>query len=145
MTALGLTLATAESCTGGLVAHRVTNVSGASSYFVGGVVAYANKAKTLLLDVSAEDLDRHGAVSEEVAAGMAQGVLRRFGADIGVGITGIAGPTGGSRDKPVGLVYVAVADGNGVTVARNLFTGSRREVKEQTADVALTMVWERIA
>lgn len=105
------TLATAESCTGGLIAHRITNVAGASDYFLGGVVAYSDKVKASLLRVSQDDLKEYGAVSEPVARQMAQGVRARFRADYGIGVTGVAGPGGGTAEKPVGLVYIAVAMG----------------------------------
>lgn len=108
------TLATAESCTGGLVAHRLTGVSGSSAYVLGGVVAYANAAKVALLGVCEADLAAVGAVSETVACQMAEGARRAFGADVGLGITGIMGPDGGTLEKPVGLVYIA-----GVTPERS--------------------------
>lgn len=136
----GLTIGTAESCSGGLIAHALTNVDGASRWFVGGVVAYSNAVKTSLLGVDAADLDRHGAVSEPVARAMAEGVRRVLGADCGIGVTGIAGPTGGTAEKPVGLVYIAVAVPTGTTVTRNVFAGSRLDVKRQTAERALTML-----
>ncbi|HWW75015.1 MAG TPA: competence/damage-inducible protein A, partial [Pyrinomonadaceae bacterium] len=106
----GFTLATAESCTGGLVAHRLTEVPGSSNYFTEGVVTYSNEAKTRLLGVPAELIEAHGAVSAEVAEAMAVGVKQRAGTDFGLSVTGIAGPGGGSEEKPVGLVYVALAD-----------------------------------
>jgi len=136
------TLATAESCSGGLVAHRITNISGSSEYFLGGVVAYSNKIKASLLRVPKEDLAAYGAVSEQVARAMAEGARARLGADYAVGVTGIAGPQGGSAEKPVGLVYVAVAAPEGVIVLRNRFRGSREAVKEQTAERALDMLLE---
>jgi PncC family amidohydrolase len=145
MTALGRTLATAESCTGGLIAHRITNVPGASEVLVGGVVAYSNAVKVALLGVSEADLRAHGAVSEPVARQMAEGVRARLGADVGVGVTGIAGPGGGTAEKPVGLVYIAVANAGGTVAARHVFPGGREDVKRQTADEALNMVLEAIA
>ncbi len=105
----GLTLATAESCTGGLLGHRLTNVAGSSDYYRGGVIAYSNAAKTALLGVDPGTLAREGAVSEVVARQMARGVCRLFQAEVGIGITGIAGPGGGSAEKPVGLVYIAIS------------------------------------
>jgi len=138
------TVATAESCTGGLIAHRITNVPGMSDHFPGGVVAYSNEAKRSLLGVPAVLLQQHGAVSQPVAEAMAEGARRRFGSDLGVGVTGIAGPGGGSPEKPVGLVYIAVADGRRTVCARNLFLGSREEIKAQTADKALTMLLESL-
>lgn len=105
--ARGLTIATAESCTGGLVAHRITTVAGSSAYFLGGIVAYSNALKEALLAVPREVLERHGAVSRECALAMARGVRARTGADVGLATTGIAGPGGATPQKPVGLIYVA--------------------------------------
>jgi len=145
LASLGRTLAVAESCSGGLIAHRITDVSGASACFVGGVVAYGNEVKQALLGVNREDLEQHGAVSEPVARQMAEGVRGRMQADYGVGVTGIAGPDGGTPEKPVGLVYIAVADGSETVVTRNLFTGDRGQVKSLAADRALAMLGERIS
>ena len=138
----GMTLATAESCTGGLIAHRLTNVSGASAYFLGSVVAYHNTVKHGLLGVSEEVLAAHGAVSEETARGMAEGVRRLVGATYGLAVTGIAGPTGGSAEKPVGLVYLAVAREDGTAVIRRQFSGTREEIKAQTAETAVRLLLE---
>ncbi len=136
----GLRLAVAESCTGGLVTKRLTDVAGASDVVVGGVVAYANEAKIEVLGVSSETLDVHGAVSEPVASEMALGVARRLGADVGVGVTGIAGPTGGSDEKPVGTVWYAVGL-HGRTVARGQrFSGDREAVRERAAQAALFLL-----
>ncbi|HIJ74907.1 MAG TPA: CinA family protein [Candidatus Hydrogenedentes bacterium] len=140
-----LTLAVAESCSGGLIAHRITNVPGASAYFLGGVVAYANDAKTRVLGVPAEHIAAHGAVSEHVAKQMAEGVRRLFTAHIGLGVTGIAGPGGGTAGKPVGLVYVACAKANQTWAIRNEFSGTREEVKRQTAEAALRVLMECIS
>jgi len=140
----GQTVATAESCCGGLLSHRITNVSGASRYFLGGVVSYTNKAKHNLLGVSQASLDTYGAVSDAVAREMAEGARGKFHADYGVSMTGIAGPTGGTPEKPVGLVYLAVASLSGIVVEKCLFDGDRDEVKQQTADKALEMVLESI-
>jgi nicotinamide-nucleotide amidase len=147
LTKQGLTLATAESCTGGLVAHRITNVPGSSAYYVGGVVAYANEAKEALLGVRPATLAAHGAVSEETAREMARGARQRLGACVAVAITGIAGPAGGTPDKPVGLTYVALSAA-GVDasapdvelVERHLWTGGRLENKEASAEAALRLV-----
>ena len=136
----GRTLAVAESCTGGLVAELVTQVPGASEVFLGGVVAYANAAKQALLDVPRELLDRHGAVSDEVARAMAEGARRRFGADLGVATTGISGPGGGTAEKPVGLVHVALARGEGTHADSFVFPLDRARHRTLTAQVALDWV-----
>ncbi|MBN2466435.1 nicotinamide-nucleotide amidohydrolase family protein [candidate division WOR-3 bacterium] len=133
----GLTLAVAESCTGGLVGDRLTDVPGSSQYFAGGVIAYSNAAKVSLLGVSRQTLDRWGAVSEQTVREMAAGVCRRFKARVGVATSGVAGPGGGTRGKPVGLVHVCVRAGRRVAVERYLFRGSRRSVKERSAAAAL--------
>ncbi len=138
----GMTLATSESCTGGLIAHRLTNVSGASAYFLGSVVAYHNSVKRLLLGVPEEVLTAHGAVSEETARGMAEGVRRLIGATYGLAVTGVAGPLGGSPEKPVGLVYLAVAREDGTAVIRRQFSGTREEIKAQTAETAIKLLLE---
>lgn len=138
----GCTLALAESCTGGLISHRITSVSGASAFFLGGVVAYSNAAKMALLGVRPETLEAHGAVSEGTAREMAEGARRAFGADLAVSCTGIAGPSGGTPDKPVGLVYLATATAQEVRAYRRQFSGTRAEIKEQTADAALHALWE---
>lgn len=136
----GKTLATAESCTGGLVSQRITGVPGASEVFGCGVCTYANEAKTRFLGVPAEMLAQHGAVSPEVAAAMARGVREAAGADIGVGVTGIAGPGGGTKEKPVGLVYIAAADETAVYVHRMLMERRTREtVRDFAAQRALDM------
>ncbi len=129
----GCTLATAESCTGGLVGHRITSIGGASRYYLGGVVAYANAVKEKELGVSAGVLESEGAVSEPVARAMAEGVRERFGADYGIGITGIAGPGGGTDEKPVGLVYIGIAAPGGSRVYRHVFPGQRGWIKEWSA------------
>ena len=140
----GGTVATAESCSGGLISHRMTNVPGSSAYFVGGAVTYSNKAKTQILGVDKQTLQEHGAVSEEVAKQMADGAQGRFATDYAVACTGIAGPTGGTKDKPVGLVYIAVAAPGGTRVEECHFDGDRERVKQLTADRALTMLLESI-
>lgn len=142
MRAKGATLASAESCSGGLIAHRITNVPGSSAYYLGGVVSYSNTAKVALLGVSTDSLNIHGAVSETVAREMAEGVRTRFGADYAVACTGIAGPSGGTPEKPVGLVYIGAAGPRGTTVARYRFDGDRESIKQQTADQALRLVLE---
>jgi len=135
-----LTIAVAESCSGGRLGDLLTNVPGSSDYFMGGVISYTNRAKVELLGVSEKSLAQKGAVSEEVARHMAAGVRRVLHADIGVGITGIAGPTGGTPRKPVGLVYIAVVSGKGTVCSKCLFKGSRTLIKKQSADHALEMV-----
>jgi nicotinamide-nucleotide amidase len=131
------TLALAESCTGGLIASRITDVPGASEIFLGGVVSYANSAKENFLGVRAETLQAHGAVSEEVAREMAVGARAKFDSDFAIGVTGIAGPTGGSAEKPVGTVFIALASANGVEVKKFLNFWERATFKQVTATQAL--------
>ncbi|HID62973.1 MAG TPA: CinA family protein [Anaerolineae bacterium] len=135
-----LTIALAESCTGGLIAHRLTNVPGSSAYFVGGVVSYANEAKERVLGVSHRTLQQHGAVSEETAREMARGARRLFQTDVALAITGIAGPSGGTPEKPVGLVYIALAAENLERCERYLWQGDRWANKKQSAEAALEML-----
>lgn len=139
-----MTLAAAESCTGGLLSARLTDVPGASEAFLGGVVTYSNEAKEHLVNVPIELLVAHGAVSEEVARAMAAGVRRRFNSDWGLGITGIAGPSGGSADKPVGLVHWAVAGPDGVTADRRVFPGDRVTVRVWSVHSALDTLRRRL-
>lgn len=138
----GSSLATAESCTGGLIAHRLTNVPGASAVYPGGVVAYANAAKTALLDVPEAVIAERGAVAEAVAVAMAQGARARFGADYAVAVTGIAGPGGGTQEKPVGTVYMAAVGQTARRVRHCLFQGNRDAIKAQTAEQALRLLFE---
>jgi PncC family amidohydrolase len=140
LTEQGLTVAVAESCTGGLIAHRLTNVPGSSAYFVGGVVAYANEIKEQVLGVSGETLAAHGAISEETVQEMARGARRLFGTDVALSATGIAGPTGGTPQKPVGLVYVALAAQDHERCECHLWRGDRLENKGQTSEAALEML-----
>jgi len=137
---LGLTVATAESCTGGLVASAITDVSGSSGYFRGGVVSYSNDAKIGLLGVPQALLEAHGAVSAQVARAMALGARARLSADLAVAVTGVAGPGGGSASKPVGLTYVAVADAVGVEVRRFAWAGDRLANKEASVRAALELL-----
>jgi nicotinamide-nucleotide amidase len=138
------TLATAESCTGGLVSHVLTEVSGSSAYFVGGAVTYGDPLKHSVLDVPETTLERHGAVSAQTAVAMAEGARSRFGADVAVAVTGIAGPTGATPGKPVGLTYVAVADANGHDVRRFNWTADRSGNKLLSAAAALELIMERL-
>jgi len=135
-----LTIACAESCTGGLLTSRLTDVPGSSAYVKGAIVSYTNEMKHRELGVSEEVLASQGAVCEAVAAAMAEGVALKTGADIGVGVTGIAGPGGASDEKPVGLVYIAVAGREGTIVKKNIFTGRRKQIKYKTTQTALDMV-----
>jgi len=134
------TLAVAESCTGGLISGRITNIAGSSAYFERGVVVYSNAAKTELLGVPADRIERYGAVSREVAKAMAQGMRERAKTDLGLAVTGIAGPSGGTPEKPVGLVYIALATIDGVTVSEDRFLGTRSQVRQRTAQMAMDMV-----
>ena len=136
----GLKLAVAESCTGGLIASRITDVAGSSDYFDAGVVAYSNEAKGTFLSVPAASIEAHGAVSREVAEKMAEGVRAASSADIGLSVTGIAGPTGGSTEKPVGTVFIGLATDNETLFRKFQFAGSRLDVKSQTSEEALQFV-----
>jgi nicotinamide-nucleotide amidase len=133
----GLTLAVAESCTGGLIGHRLTEVPGSSDYFLGGVVSYSNEAKADLLRVPEDVLAQKGAVSPETARAMARGVRETFHAAVGLAVTGIAGPSGGSVEKPVGTVYIGLATADGEDVWHYQFYGNRTEIKILTAETAL--------
>ena len=134
------TLAVAESCTGGLISQRLTSVSGSSAYFLGGVVSYDNSLKTGYLGVREDDLQKHGAVSRIVAEQMSVGVMTNSNADIGLAITGIAGPTGGTDEKPVGTVYIGVAAAEGNWVSKFIFEGNRHEIREMAAQTGLDLV-----
>jgi PncC family amidohydrolase len=140
---LGLTVSAAESCTGGLIAKTITDIPGSSGYFAGGVVSYSNEAKRRLLGVPYAILEAHGAVSAQVARAMALGARERFGADLAVSVTGVAGPDGGTAAKPVGLTYVAVADAEGVEVRRFTWSGDRAANREESARAALEMLLAR--
>ena len=143
--AKGKTIATAESCTGGKIGDMITSVPGSSAYFLGGVVSYGNDAKVSLLGVDTGALKADGAVSEMVARQMADGARERFGADVGISTTGIAGPGGGSAEKPVGLVFVAASTSDMSLCRRYLFTGARDDIKTRSANAALALALEVLA
>jgi nicotinamide-nucleotide amidase len=138
------TVAVAESCTGGLVSERLTSNSGSSRYFLGGAVVYSNALKTELAGVPTEMIDRHGAVSREVAAALAEGIRYRCESTLGVGVTGVAGPSGGTADKPVGLVYHAVASSTGTEVVQRNFPGDRKRIRRFASTMALDMVRKKL-
>jgi PncC family amidohydrolase len=138
----GVTVAVAESCTGGLVAAALTSVPGASAVFVGGVVAYADRVKAKAAGVPSATIRRHGAVSKATAAAMARGIRKAFGADVGLAVTGIAGPGGGVPGKPVGTVWFAVAAGGRVRALRRRFTGSRAAIRRLAVRQALALLAE---
>ena len=140
----GRTVACAESCTGGLLSHRLTDVPGSSAYFMEGIVAYGNRAKSRRLGVLSALIGANGAVSAPVAEAMARGIRARAGTDYGLAVTGLAGPGGGSAEKPVGLVFTALAWNGGAFVERNLFRGTRETVKSQSAQKALDMLRRRL-
>jgi nicotinamide-nucleotide amidase len=133
-----LTISVAESCTGGLIGHMITSVPGSSAYFMGGIISYSNQAKCDLLGVSSDTLKKFGAVSGETAREMAWGIRERFGTEIGLSVTGIAGPDGGTKEKPVGTVFMGfVFDKREPVSIRYLFNGTREQIKQQTAETAL--------
>ena len=140
-----VTIATAESCTGGLLAHTLTNVSGSSEYFDRGVICYSNTAKMNLLGIPAQLLTNYGAVSKQVAIAMAKAIQQRSKVDIGIATTGIAGPTGGTKDKPVGLVFIGVSTKDTVVVKEFLFSGDRLAIKDNTCTAALELLLETIS
>ena len=145
LSARGWMVCTAESCTGGLVAHRLTNIAGSSNYVLGGIVSYSNQAKQKLLGVHEATLIAHGAVSEETAAEMVQGVRAVFDADVAVSITGIAGPGGGTAEKPVGLTYIGLLlRDHEPQVRRHLWQGDREAVKNASAEAALAWIVEAL-
>jgi nicotinamide-nucleotide amidase len=139
-----LKIATAESCTGGLIAHTLTNISGASDYFERGVVSYSNKSKTELLGVPEKLIDKYGAVSNPVAKAMADGIRVKSEVDIGISTTGIAGPTGGTKEKPVGLVFIAISTKDNVSVKKYQFGGNRIQNKYDTCKAALDMLYDNL-
>jgi PncC family amidohydrolase len=140
----GLRLAVAESCTGGLISHRITNISGSSRYYLGGVTAYANEAKMQLLRVSQDTLELNGAVSAETVLQMARGVRQALGADIGISTSGVAGPTGGTPEKPVGTTWIGFSTAEGEEARHFLFQGERLSVKEQAAEAALQLLADHL-
>ena len=142
--ARGYTISCAESCTGGLLTSTLTDVPGSSAYVMGSVVSYSNDVKSRILHVAEGTLAAHGAVSPETARAMAEGVRNLMQTDVGVGITGIAGPGGGSPEKPVGLVYIAVSTLGKTSVEKNVFSGVRAEIKRAAVNKALAMVQEMI-
>ena len=140
----GYSLAVAESCTGGLLASRITDVPGSSRYFIGGIVAYSNEVKIKILGVHRETIERHGAVSEECAREMALGVAHLLNADLAISTTGIAGPTGGTEEKPVGTVYIGIFHRGKLRVEKRRFEGTREEIKEKIVSEALKLLYEMI-
>lgn len=140
----GWTLSIAESCTGGLICDRITDISGSSDYFMGGMVNYSNESKEKHLRVPMKDIKRHGAVSPQVAEKMAQGVRKAFGTTFGLSTTGIAGPTGGTKEKPVGLIYIAISDGKRTIVEEEKLKGSRREIKRESTNRSLKYLYDFI-
>jgi nicotinamide-nucleotide amidase len=142
----GLTVVTAESCTGGLLAGRLVDRPGSSAYVLGGIVSYSNAAKTTLLGVPAELIAAHGAVSPEVARAMADGARVTLGADVGIGITGVAGPDGGTPDKPVGFVCLCATSGSGAVVARDVrLPGGRADVRDRSVDAGMHLLLRTVA
>jgi PncC family amidohydrolase len=142
--ARGIHIVTVESCTGGLVGHVITETPGSSAYYLGGFVTYSDQLKRELVGVPADVLAAHGAVSAQTAMAMATGGRARTGAELGASVTGIAGPDGGSAEKPVGLTYVAVADEAGIEVRRHVWTGARSDNKRASAEALLELLIERI-
>ncbi len=140
----GKTLAAAESCTGGLIGHRITNVAGSSDYLLASLVTYSNEAKIKLLGVPPATIAEHGAVSEQTARAMAEGVRQTCGADIGLSVTGIAGPTGATPSKPIGLTYIGLSDSAGTQVEEHRLRGDRLMVKERAAQMALYLLYRRL-
>jgi PncC family amidohydrolase len=136
----GKTISTAESCTGGLLSSMLTELSGSSKYFILGVVSYSNAAKTNILNISAGTIQKNGAVSKEVALLMAKNIRKIAKTDFGIGITGIAGPTGGSKDKPLGTVFIAISDKNKSVCKKFVFKGNRWSIQKQAASKALQLL-----
>ena len=137
----GWRLAVAESCTGGLIGHRITNISGSSTYYLGSITAYAYRAKVRLLGVSWETLEKFGAVSDETIREMALGIRRALASDIGLSVSGIAGPTGGTEDKPIGYTWIGLSTPNGIWTLQHTAGGNRIENKEEIAQIALEFLY----
>lgn len=135
-----LTLSVCESCTGGMLGSIITQIPGSSKYFLGGIIAYSNDSKKRIVGVRSNVLKQYGAVSPEVAAEMAQGVQKVFKSDIGIGITGIAGPSGGSKKKPVGLVYISLFTKKRILIKKLLLQGSRDQIRKRVCEEALSLV-----
>jgi len=140
----GWTLSIAESCTGGLLCDRITDISGSSNYFMGGMVTYSNESKEKHLGVPMDEIKRYGAVSPQVARKMAQGVRKAFGTTFGLSTTGVAGPKGGTKEKPVGLVFIGMSNGRRTLVIKLNLKGSRRKIKGKAAEKALKFFYERL-
>jgi PncC family amidohydrolase len=138
----GWRLAVAESCTGGLIGHRITDISGSSTYYLGSITAYAYRAKVRLLDVSWDTLEKHGAVSEETIQEMALGIRHALAADIGLAVSGIAGPTGGTPTKPVGYTWIGLSTTKGIWTLQHTAGGNRSENKQEIAQVGLEFLYE---
>lgn len=142
LTKRGLKLVTAESCTGGLIGHLITNVAGSSTYYLGGVTAYANEAKARLLGVRWETIEKYGAVSSETVIEMARGIRTALEADIGISVSGIAGPGGGSPEKPVGTVWIGLSSQREEYSRHYLWSGDRLAIKQQSAQASLSLLVE---
>lgn len=140
----GIRIATAESCTGGILSGMITEIAGSSDYFIGGIIAYSNDIKKEAVGVKASTLKNFGAVSKETAIELSEGVRKRFKTDIGVSITGIAGPGGGSPEKPVGTVFIGISKSKKAIVKKFLFKGTRRSIRKASADAALKMLLESL-
>jgi PncC family amidohydrolase len=140
----GWTLSIAESCTGGLICDRITNVPGSSDYFEGGMVNYSNESKSKHLGIPLDNIKKYGAVSSQVARKMAQGVRKTFNTTFGLSTTGVAGPTGGTKRSPIGRVFIGVANGRRTWVKKEEFKGNRREIKRKTAEISLEFFFEMV-
>ncbi len=138
------TLSIAESCTGGLICDRITDITGSSDYFKGGMVTYSNESKAKYLEITLNYIKRYGAVSPQVARKMAQGVRKAFGTTFGLSTTGVAGPTGGTKRAPIGRVFIGLANGRKTWVRREDLRGSRKEIKRKASEKALQFFYERL-